>query len=356
MGDLFYLIYHLVVFTYALSVNKLYFYLMKKCILLLCSIVCLLCACNSDTKPETNNQASNDLGLSKLIKQNPDDPSLLIDRSAVYAKEGAYRAAIDDVQQAMNLDSNNVSYYHILSNYYMDYLKSREAIEILNKANEKFPDDITTLLKLSENHLILKNYEQSMLAANKVLNIDPQHPEGFFMLGMNFRDAGDTNRAINSFQEATEIEPDLYDAWIILGQLYEDLGKDIALKYYESAIEIDPKNVNGWHSKAFYLQNNNQVDEALEIYRQINLIDKQFPQAYLNAGILYLEKDSLEQAYDQFNILVNTNPINYYGFYYRGITNELMNRIDLAKEDYETCLRIQPAFTKAQAALNALNS
>ncbi len=329
---------------------------MKRFIVIFCALTTILSACTSDNTSKTKAQQTEDLGLTKLIRQNPNDPSLLIERSKVYAKEGAYRAAIDDVQMAMEIDSLNVAYYHLLSNYYMDYLKSKEGIETLKEAHEKFPKDITTLLKLSENYLILKNYEQSMLAANKVLNIDPQHPEGYFMLGMNFREAGDTNRAINSFQEAIEIEPELYDAWIIIGQLYEDLGKDIALTYYEGAIEIDPNNVNGWHSKAFYLQNNNQVDQAIEIYRQINLIDKQFPQAYLNAGLLYLEKDSLNSAYDQFNILVNSNPTNYYGFYYRGITNELMNRLDLAKADYETCLRIKPNFVKAKQALEDLNS
>ncbi len=317
-------------------------------------IIIMLCACNNEAEPPKEKSPAN-RSLTELIKKNPEDAQLLIERAAIYAKEGVYKAAIDDVQRALAIDNSDVSFYHLLSDYQMDDQQSKECIETLELAHEMFPEDIKTLLKLSEDHLILQNYEQSFLAANKVLKIDPQNAEGYFMAGMNFRDTGDTVRAISAFQECIENDPDLFDAWIIMGQIYEDMGNKKAIDYFNGAIEVAPENVNGWHSKAFYLQNNGGIEEALTIYKKINTIDKYFPQAYLNAGLLYLDMDSVTKAYDQFNILVNTSPTNYFGFYYRGIANEMMGRNSLAIEDYQTALRINPNFTRAQKAVEELS-
>ena len=310
-------------------------------------------SCSSPDNKKSAEQPES-TGLSQLIKANPDDPELYFERAKVYYQHEAFNAAIDDLNRAIELDASKPKYYHSLSDVYLDSYKSKKAIETLEKAHELFPDDIKTLLKMSEDYVILLDNESAMVCVDKIMNLDNQNAEGYFMMGMIFRNIGDKERAINAFQSAIEIEPELYDAWILIGQLHEDLGNEVAIQYFNSAIDLDPTNINGWHSKAFYLQNQDQIPEALEIYRKINKIDKQFEEAYLNAGLLYLSLDSIPQAYDQFNILVSVSPISYLGFYYRGIANEMMNKSSQAKEDYEVCLRINPSFEKAKKALASI--
>ena len=100
------------------------------------------------------------------------------------------------------------------------------------------------------------------------------------------------------------------------------------------------------------MQNNNRVPEAIEIYRKINVLDPNYAPAFLNAGILYIEENQLEQAYEQFNILVGIAPTDHLGFFYRGYTLYLQDKLDLAKADIEQSLVYDSNYEKAKKVLN----
>ena len=87
----------------------------------------------------------------------------------------------------------------------------------MERAVALYPQRIATLLKLSEVQLILKQHNTALETIDRILRIDPQNPEAYFMFGMIFKEMGDTARAVNSFQEAVELDADLIDAWINLG-------------------------------------------------------------------------------------------------------------------------------------------
>ena len=53
----------------------------------------------------------------------------------------------------------------------------------------------------------------------------------------------------------------------------------LAIQYFDNAIRVDPDNVAAWHAKAYYLQNNDKINEALQIYKQIHTMDPQYPEA-----------------------------------------------------------------------------
>lgn len=291
----------------------------------------------------------------KAIASDSMNHNALYERANYYYNQEKFDASIDDLKKALKIDRTNYKYYHLLSDVYMDYFRSKDALQTMETCVHFIPQFIPSLLKLSETQLILKQYEESLMTVNKVLSLDDQNSEAFFMMGMNYRATDDKNRAINSFQMATELNPELIDAWMILGELFEERNNPLALQYYQAAIDLEPTNPITYHSKAFYLQNNNQVKEALEVYRKISTIDKNYEDAYLNAGILYFTLDSLPQAYEQFNILANIKPQNYLAYYYRGVTNQALNKIEAAKSDLNNCLNLNPEYSKARKALELIS-
>lgn len=277
-------------------------------------------------------------------------------RASAYFEKGQYEAAIRDLNKCISLDSSRFEYYHLLSDCYLDYYKSGEALDIMEETVLKFPSSIPSLLKLSELQLILKQYDQSFFTIQKVLNIDHQNAEAFFMMGMIYRAQGDSERAINSFQSAVEIDPEIVDAWIILGDLFSEKDFKIAERYYDNAIRLDPENIQAYHSKAFHLQNKDKIQEAISIYKVINSKDPQYADAYLNTGILYLEQDSLTLAHEHFNILCKIEPQNHLGYYYRGITKMFQGKTEEAKQDLEQALVFNSQFEKAIIALEQINT
>jgi tetratricopeptide (TPR) repeat protein len=210
------------------------------------------------------------------------------------------------------------------------------------------------LLKLSEYNLILTQYEESMKTIDKVLKQDPQNAMGYFLFGMNFKESGDTIRAINSFQKAVELDAELIDAWLNLGQLYEAIGDPLAERYFDNAIRIAPDDVIALHSKADYLSNQNDLEGAIELYRKMISIDPQYEVAYFNSGLIFLDMDSIAQAKNQFDLTLKMSPTHIRAYYYRGLSKEMLGDTEAAISDYKQALKMAPNYEYAQEALNRL--
>ena len=293
--------------------------------------------------------------IGEAIEKNPELSENYFLRASMLYEKSVYAPALTDINKALSIDSSKAEYFHLLSDIYLDYYKSGDALDVMEKTIDKFPKNIPSLLKLAELQLILKQFDGSFFTVQKILNIDKQNAEAFFMLGMIYRAQNEKEKAIASFQSAVEIDPEIIDAWIILGDLFSEKDYKIAERYYDNAIRIDAHNVQAIHAKAYYLQNSNRSMEAIELYKKINAKNPQYVDAYLNTGILYLEMDSLENAYEHFNILIKIEPQSHLGYYYRGITNMFRGDKEGAKNDLEQALVFNNSFEKAKIALTELS-
>ncbi len=311
----------------------------------------LLAACQNGEGPETPPRVQYQdpaiASVSEQIRQNPDRSDLYYARAELYYNNDGYDEAIEDLNKALAIDSTNVDYLHLLADVYLDYFRSRLALQTMKKAAGLYPDRIPTLLKLSEFQLILKQHKESLKTVDQVLQQSPQNAEGYFMLGMNFKEMGDTSRAINSFQQSVELDPEIIDAWINLGQLQAAKGNQIALQYFESAQAIDPDNMEVLHAKADYYADLGELSKAVDTYRQMVKIDPQYEQSYFNMGLLFLDQDSILKAYEQFDLLLEVAPLHIRAYFYRGLSSEFMGQTESAKNDYKQALRLAPDYQNA---------
>jgi tetratricopeptide (TPR) repeat protein len=294
--------------------------------------------------------------LTGLIKKSPKDPDLYYQRAEIFYADSAYDQAIADLAQVLKLDSVNLKAHHLLADVYLDHYQSALALQTLERAAALYPDSIHTKLKLTEFQLILKQYGEALKTLADIMKIHPGDPEALFMLGMVYRDQGKTEQAIGAFQSAVERNPDLVEAWVILGDLMDRTHNPLALQYFDNAIRVAPENVEAWHAKAYYLQNNNKIPEALEIYRHIHTMNSQYPEAYLNAAILLIYSDSLDAASKELNILEKIDPTNAAAWFYKGKIHQLRGEKEQAKACFEQTLRLDDKYEQAMDALQELKS
>ena len=289
--------------------------------------------------------------LSKKITQTPDDKTLYLERAKVYYDNDGYDEAIKDLHTVLKIDSLDITALHLLSDVYMDYFQSRNALLTMEHAAKLYPKRIPTLLKLSEDYYLLTKYDESMRTIDQILRIDPQNAEAYFMFGQNFKDLGDSIRAINSYQKAVEFEPDLIDGWINLGQQYAKINPKIALDYFDTAIEVDPKNPLAIHAKADFYRNQNELEKAIALYKKTIVLDPQYEEGSYNAGLLYMELDSVREARKMFDLCIEVSPIFIPAYFYRGYASELLGDFAGAKNDYEQALNMAPDYKQAQEGL-----
>lgn len=321
--------------------------------------ILFLCGCKDKDKPLDEVSPSNfDYSLknmSEAIGNSPDEDSLYLVRGSFYLKNEKFEEAALDFMQAWKLDSTYPEALHKLSDTYLAYFKSYEALQILTKAAEKFPNSAPTMRHLARLQLILKQYDDGFKSLEKARNIGEGIPETAFLLGIFFKEIGDTARAINSLQEAIEGDADIEDAWIILGQLQEAKGNAIAKKYYETALQRNPSNKQALLAKANFLAKNNELLSALRIFKKMQNLEPENADPFFNAGLIFLDVDSIEQASSQFDQAISLNPLLIEGQFYCGLSAEWLGNNEKAKKHYQLALRLAPDYKEAKDGLARLN-
>ncbi len=290
--------------------------------------------------------------LTQLIAENPFDPSLYFERARMYIHHEGYDEALADLNKVIQLDSSFLSAWHTKADVQLEYYKSNQALKTLEEATIQMPENIENWLKLSEFQLYLKQYADAHQSVDQVLVQSPNMPLAHFMKGMIWLEQGDTSRAVKEFKNCTQRDPYIFDAWMKLGDITYKQQKQEAANYYKAILEIEPT-----HEQALLGLANAHMQQAewalaKSTYDKIIRNNSRMTDAFYNKGLLYLEQDSVELAIDHFNITTQIDPSYTQGYLYRAICHELLEEWDMANNDYENVLGLDP---DNQAALDGLN-
>jgi tetratricopeptide (TPR) repeat protein len=292
--------------------------------------------------------------LTDKITQTPDDPALYAARAEAFYKNEGFDYAIVDMAAAMKIDSTNADYHHLLSEIYLDYYKSRLALQTMKRCVALYPERIPSLLKLAEIQQILKMYDASMMSIARIMKIEPDNPEGFFMVGLNHTLMGNKDASIRALQKCVELDADHTDGWVLLGRIFAEDGKPLAEQYFENAVQTAPENADVLYNKASYLHDNDKLDDAIILLEKIIEVDPQYAEAFDRLGVIYLEKNSVDQAIINFNIAVKVDPEFGVAYYHRAFAHETKGDIEAAKADYERILKFNPDYVNAKKGLERI--
>ena len=128
----------------------------------------------------------------------------------------------------------------------------------------------------------------------------------------------------------------------------------IRIKYLEKASLLSPSNPDIIFELGNYHRFQGNDDEALKYYKQVVLLDHQYTDAHINAGLIYMDQKSYKKAYDLFNIAVETDPAYPSAYYYRGLAAVYLGDNIKAKADLQQALDLAPSYEEAKKVLEEL--
>ena len=318
-------------------------------------IVFTLTSCNESTKAPS--KPKNLEELSKAIDSNPKDLVLLSKRAEIYFLNSKFDLAIADLQQAINIAPDSITYYMRLADNFMKLGKVKNALGVLKKVNKIDKDYTDAWLKLGEIHLMFRKYQDVFNYANKALEADQYSDMAYFLKAYTYKEMKDTNMAILNFQECLKNNPQNYNANIELGIIFMSLKNPLSITYFKNAIAIDPTTVDAYYDLGLYYQNNDMLNEAIDTYKQIEKINPSFASSYYNIGYIYLELLNIsDKAIPYFTKAINADPSYYKAVYNRGLAYEKLGDVINAKKDYREALRLKPNYDKAIEGLNRIEN
>jgi len=328
----------------------------------LISICIFIVACHGTKKSDSESNSKTDslhvdlAALNKKIADNPKDAKLYDQRAAWYLENKDPEKALNDVNQAIQLEPKNSAYYRTLSDVYFAMGKIKNCEDALNKACEINPNDAEAILKLGELSFYQKDYKKTFEFIDKAQKIDNLNAKADFMRGMAFKDLGDTMKGVKSFEKAIEKDQQYFHAYMQLGLLYSLKHSPLAIDYFNNALNINPKSIEALYALASYYQQNGDFSKAIEKYSIIIQIQPDYKYAHYNIGYIYLvELQSYNDAVKHFTDAIKIDPNYAEAYYNRGYAYELSGNLKNARDDYQQALKIRTNYDKAVEGMNRLD-
>lgn len=96
------------------------------------------------------------------------------------------------------------------------------AEEVLWKALERVPNDMTLICQLAETLRRQQKFPQALACCHQALKEEPQNPEVHFHLGLLYHDLGERDKAREALVKAVQIRPDFPEALDFLQRNFPD--------------------------------------------------------------------------------------------------------------------------------------
>ena len=286
------------------------------------------------------------------IQQDPANASLLFQRSKMLMNLREFEKSLTDIQKALSIDSSKAEYYILLADLNFTANKTHLAKEALERALTLDPANADANMKLAEIYFYVKQYDQSIAYIDGVLKSDLHHAKAYFLKGMNFKEKGDTAKAISSFQTTIEQNQNYYAAYMQLAILMHARNNPLAVQYYDAAIRLDPKSEEAFYGRGLYFQDHGELDKAIQDYTTLSQINPKNKQAFFNLGYLHYTYLKLyDQAIKHYTQAIACDPYYAEAYFNRGLTYEALGNIGAAKQDYEKALKIRPGYSLAASGL-----
>ncbi|MBK5286139.1 MAG: tetratricopeptide repeat protein [Bacteroidia bacterium] len=293
--------------------------------------------------------------LTELINQNSNGADLFYYRASLFMKNKNNSAALSDMLAAVALDSMKAEYFLQLGDIYFSKLFIAQAISAFEKSILLDSKNLSAELKLAELYLYLKKYNDCLQHADNALRIDKTNAKAYFIKGFMFKETGDTTRAVSSFQTATEQNPEYFDSFIQLGNLFALKKNNLALQYYDKALQLKKNSPEALYGMAMFFQENEETDKAEELYLKIIESTPDYKDALFNLGYINLiYKSEYEKAVEYFSVVSRLDTGDVRAFYNRGLSFEQMKKREMAEHDYRKALKLSPDYILAKEGLERL--
>ena len=139
-------------------------------------------------------------------------------------------------------------------------------VEKLEQYGKKPSLNIQLLLRESEIFYHGHEYHQAIKTADLILeNIDNESTDALVVKGNSLVRLGQSEKAIETYGKAIEINPDFVEGWFRMGRVLSSNDQhDMAIQHFDQAIKIDPSYADAYIGKAFTLMILERYNDAVK--------------------------------------------------------------------------------------------
>ena len=160
---------------------------------------------------------------------------------------------------------------------------------------------------------------------------------------------GQTDEAINQYQEAIRLKPDSADAHYNLGNaLLKKDQTDEAISQYQEVIRLKPDDADAHNNLGDALLKKGQTDEAINQYQEAIRLKPDSADAHYNLGNALRKKGQIDEAINQYQEVIRLKPDDAEAHNNLGVALAIKGQTDEAIRQFQEAIRLKPDSADAQ--------
>ena len=228
-----------------------------------------------------NNFESAVLIYRKAIKIDPNNAEIYNNLGATFKRFEKNEDAILNFRKAIEINPNYSSAYNNLGVTFKDKGKLNEAIIYFNKAIKIKPNYTEVYYNKGNALSELENYHEAVESYSEAIKISPNYAEAHNNLGSALNILKEYKKAYNSINKALSIKEDYADAFNNLGQvltnysIHLNIDKDKeAINCYNRALQIDPNLIEAHSNLCDIYEKLNKINDLKKTIHKALLVNK----------------------------------------------------------------------------------
>jgi len=283
---------------------------------------------------------------SKAIQLDPSYQEAISSRANIYKKINP-ELAMQEFENALELDGDDYKAYINRGSYYRDKKDYDKALEDFNKAAEVC-NCYEAYFNRAGVYQILNNNEKAIADFNKSMEIKPNDMSTYVNRGNIYRTTQQNDLALKDYNKALDIKKN-YDNYYNRGLLYMQWGKlNEAITDYTKALELEPNRSEAYTNRGNVYLSAKQPQLALADYNKAIELDPRYDNAYGNRGAVHFQQKNYDAALQDFGKALEINPDHNDALMNRAATYLTLGKCELATPDLKHILELSPQNKQAK--------
>lgn len=317
-------------------------------------------------------EALGELAAAARLAPNRAEPHLAM--AEIYQSSNLLDMALEHQRQAVAREPDNPRALAQLGTSYIIFSWNRQALDLLTKAAERFPQDLAIRITLAQAYYQTQDYGRALKEIQAVKGLDPAAAA----LNNPLIDVYmQLNRPADAYQAAvTALQGDPANPAYLAGQAraLRALGRYAeAILAAQSALRADPENLSARYELAMALKQSGKAGEALPEFRAIVAKNPLYQSASVLLAQMEAQQGNREEAARlrqqhlrlsadaqraaRWSLRVGNEPGDAEAHYQLGLAYVQQNRMPRAIVEFKEALRRKPADSRPRRPLaDALNA
>jgi lipoprotein NlpI len=190
------------------------------------------------------------------------------------------------------------------------------------------------------------NYDQAIQDFDKAIRLKPDIAEAFNNRGVTYDYKGDYELAIQDYNHVIKLRPDYAPAFNNRGLVYHEKGEyDRAIQDFDQAIRLKPGYAEAFESRGSAYLARGDYDRAIQDYGQAITLEPNYAGDFSDRAFAYDCKKDYRRALQDYDLAVQLNPQDAHILGGRGATRFYLGQFKTAEDDIARSLRLAPTDT-----------